>query len=147
MLLTYRLYVRETEVPMATPESVVREFCQVVSKRDPDLLRPLLADEVVYHNVGMAPSRGVDDVVANVQGQWAMFPALYEFRMVKLAANGATVLTERVDVIGGEGQEIPVPVMGAFEVVDGRITLWRDYFDTGLLGKMMAGEDVRDLVP
>ena len=132
---------------MATPEAIVREFCDVVGKRDAELLRPLLADTIEYHNVGMERTVGFDDVIANLQGQWAMFPGVYEFRVRNIAANGTIVLTERIDAIGAEGQELPVPVMGVFEVIDGKITLWRDYFDTGLVGKMMAGEDVSALTP
>jgi limonene-1,2-epoxide hydrolase len=28
-----------------------------------------------------------------------------------------------------KGKSAPLPVMGAFHVVDGKITAWRDYFD------------------
>ena len=61
-----------------------------------------------------------------------------------MAAAGDVVLTERIDHIGSGDVSFPVPVMGVFEVRDGKIARWRDYFDTGLLGKMMAGEDVSD---
>jgi limonene-1,2-epoxide hydrolase len=37
--------------------------------------------------------------------------------------------------------------MGRFEVDEGRITAWYDYFDTALVGKLFAGESVDDLVP
>jgi limonene-1,2-epoxide hydrolase len=132
---------------MATPEDVVREFCAAVSKRDADLIRPLLADDVVYHNIGMAPSVGIEATIANLQGQWSMFTGIYEFRVSNLAAAGDVVLTERIDEVGGDGSSMAVPVMGVFELRDGRIARWRDYFDTGLLAKMGAGEDVSALVP
>ena len=67
-------------------EEIVREFCASVSKRDEALLRPLLADDVVYHNIGMAPSVGIDATVENLAGQWAMFPTTYEFEMRNVAA-------------------------------------------------------------
>ncbi len=131
---------------MASPEEVVREFCEAVSKRDAELLRPLLADDVVYHNIGMEPSKGVETVLANIAGLWAMFAGVYEFQVRHIAANGNVVLTERVDVVGAEGNAAPVPVMGTFELSGGRITHWRDYFDAGLVGKMMSGDDVSTLV-
>ena len=62
------------------------------------------------------------------------------------AAAGDVVLTERIDHIGTGDTRFPVPVMGAFEVRDGKIARWRDYFDTGLLGKMMAGDNVSELI-
>jgi limonene-1,2-epoxide hydrolase len=45
------------------------------------------------------------------------------------------------------GVTAPVPVMGTFEVRDGRIVHWRDYFDMGLTGRLMGGEDVASLLP
>jgi limonene-1,2-epoxide hydrolase len=132
---------------MATSEQVVRGFCDAVGKRDVELLRPMLADDVVYQNVGMAATAGINDVLANLQSQWQMFAGVYEFRMVNIASAGDVVLTERVDVVGAEGQSYPVPVMGAFEVREGKIAQWRDYFDSALIGKMMSGDDVANLVP
>lgn len=37
---------------MSNPVDVVREFCALMERRDPDALRPLLADTAVYQNVG-----------------------------------------------------------------------------------------------
>ncbi len=132
---------------MAGAEDVVRSFCKAVSRRDASLVRALLTADVVYHNVGMPAANGVDDVVASIEGQWQMFSGAYEFRVLNIASAGDVVLTERVDVIGPEGRACPVPVMGAFEVRDGGIARWRDYFDMALVAKMMSGEDVSTLVP
>jgi len=133
---------------MSSPEEVVREFCAAASKRDAALLRPMLADGVVYHNVGMAPSRGVDETIAAIEGFWAMFDTYCDFDVKHLAVSGNAVLTERVDTLGNADLPLPVPVMGIFEVdADGRISAWRDYFDMGLVGRMMAGEEVADVVP
>src|SRR3546814_14611690 len=52
-----------------------------------------------------------------------------EFQVLAIAAAGGTVLTERVDVFRYPGKAISLPVMGAFEVVDGKIAASRDYFD------------------
>jgi limonene-1,2-epoxide hydrolase len=32
--------------------------------------------------------------------------------------------------------------MGTFDLRDGLIVGWRDYFDMGLTGRMMAGEEI-----
>jgi limonene-1,2-epoxide hydrolase len=39
------------------------------------------------------------------------------------------VLTERVDAFISGERTIELPVMGTFEVRDGLIAAWRDYFD------------------
>jgi len=69
------------------------------------------------------------------------------FRIRNLAEDGDTVLTERVDEITANGVTAPVPVMGTFEIRNGRIVQWRDYFDMGLTGRLMGGEDVSSLLP
>ena len=52
--------------------------------------------------------------------------------VLAVAETGGKVLTERLDhVLGPDGQPaVTIPVMGIFEVEGGRITSWRDYFDT-----------------
>ncbi len=56
--------------------------------------------------------------------------ASYEkFRVINIAANGPVVMTERVDVFKLRGKSFEMQVMGTFEVRDGKITAWRDYFD------------------
>jgi limonene-1,2-epoxide hydrolase len=127
-------------------EEVVREFCALVSKRDRDALRVVLDDEVVYHNIGMPASRGIEATLTNLAGQWEMFPATYDFEIRNIAATGSTVLTERIDRVGSPGLTAPVPVMGVFEVRNGKITAWRDYFDSGLVGKLFGGEDTSELI-
>ena len=39
------------------------------------------------------------------------------------------MLTERVDIFVLPNVTIELPVMGTFEVRDGKIAKWRDYFD------------------
>src|SRR6202171_428847 len=52
-----------------------------------------------------------------------------DFRVINIAANGPVVMTERVDVFRPPGKSFELPVMGTFEVSDGKINAWRDYFD------------------
>jgi limonene-1,2-epoxide hydrolase len=126
----------------------VRDFCESMVKRDPEVARPYLADDAVYQNTGMAPTVGVDAIVENLAAQMGMFPNSYEYRIMNLVADGDVVLTERIDMIeDGQGRVHGVPVMGTFVVKDNKITRWTDYFDSALPAKMMTGEDYRGLVP
>lgn len=45
------------------------------------------------------------------------------------AVAGSTVFIERVDRHRLADRWVELPVTGVFEVHDGRVTLWRDYFD------------------
>jgi len=133
---------------MSDGATVVRDFCDLMSKRDAEALRPFLAAESIYQNTGMPASMGVDAIVANLAQQMAMFPDSYEYKVINLTAEGNVVLTERIDYIRGpDGTLHGVPVMGAFVVISGTINRWTDYFDTNLVTKMMTGDDYQTLVP
>jgi len=133
---------------MSDAAGIVREFCELMVKRDAEALRPFVADDAVYQNTGMEASVGVDAIIANLAGQFGAFPDSYEYRMQNLAASGDVVLTERLDMIKApDGTLHGVPVMGAFVVRNGKISRWTDYWDTALPAKMMSGEDYAALVP
>ena len=134
---------------MSDPVEVVREFCALMERRNPDALRPLLADDAVYQNVGMPAFTGVDAIVENLGAQFSMFPDAYAFEIVNIANDGSVVLTERLDYIQTpDGGKPAVPVMGTFVVGDdGKITRWTDYFDLNLTVKLLQGEDISALVP
>ena len=63
-----------------------------------------------------------------------------EFELHHLAVDGDTVLTERTDIFTINGTTAPLPVMGSFRVVDGKIAEWRDYFDMAQVTAMFAPE-------
>jgi limonene-1,2-epoxide hydrolase len=113
---------------MPSAEQVVRDFCAAASTRDPEVLRAFFSDDVVYHNIPMAPAEGIDATMAVIDMFLGMCEAL-EFEVHHVASDGTTVLTERTDIFTMKGKSAPLPVMGAFDVVDGKITSWRDYFD------------------
>ena len=129
-------------------KEIVQEFCGLMVKRDVEALRPLLADDVVYQNTGMAAASGIEAVLESIAGQFAMFPDSYEYRTVNSAAEGDIVMNERVDMIKGpDGNVHGLTVMGTFVVRDAKITRWTDYWDSGLIMKMMSGEDYSALIP
>jgi limonene-1,2-epoxide hydrolase len=113
---------------MPSAEQVVRDFCAAASTRDPAVLRGFFADDIVYHNIPMAPAEGIEATMAVIDMFLGMCEAL-EFEVRHVASDGTTVLTERTDIFTIKGKSAPLPVMGAFDVVDGKITAWRDYFD------------------
>ena len=133
---------------MADAKQLVQDFCDLMVKRDAESLRPYLADDAVYQNAGMPAAKGIDEVIANLAGQFAMFADSYEYKTVTCVADGDIVMNERLDCVRGpSGAVHELPVMGTFVVEDGKICRWTDYWDTGLMGKMMAGEDTSELVP
>ncbi|HEV8574090.1 MAG TPA: limonene-1,2-epoxide hydrolase family protein, partial [Dehalococcoidia bacterium] len=50
-----------------------------------------------------------------------------------------SVLTERLDKFALGGKKIELPVMGVFELTDGKIAAWRDYFDMAAWTRQTTG--------
>ncbi|MGH6614572.1 limonene-1,2-epoxide hydrolase family protein [Sphingomonas sp.] len=111
-------------------EQTVLAFVAAWNTLDEERIYGLMADDIVYHNMPMRPVVGREAVRAHLAG-WPVDAC--EWIVSHIATRGAVVLTERVDHFVRGMDRITVPVMGAFEVADGRIAQWRDYFDMGAL--------------
>jgi limonene-1,2-epoxide hydrolase len=120
-------------------ERVVRDMCDAFAKHDAEALRPFFTDDVVYHNIPMDPAVGIDATIAFINGFFAMCENMV-IETTHLAVRGNVVLTERVDTFTIGQIVAPLPVMGTFEVRDGKISAWRDYFDMAQITKMLSGE-------
>ena len=110
------------------PIDVVRAFCAAWGDGDLDALIAFFTDDAVYHNIPLALVVGPEQIRATVEGFTGGGDSI-EFRVDAIAADGGTVLTERVDIFTFPNGRIELPVMGTFEVRDGKIAAWRDYFD------------------
>jgi len=120
-------------------ERIVRDLCSALEKHDAEAFRLLLTDDVVYHNMPMDPAVGADAAVAFIAGFFGMCDSMV-IDTLHLAVRGNVVLTERVDTFRVGDIVAPLPVMGTFEINDGKISAWRDYFDLGQITKMLSGE-------
>jgi limonene-1,2-epoxide hydrolase len=110
-------------------DEVVTEFCKLWSSPDPDQLAGYFAEDAVYHNIPMEPVKGREAIKQFIAGFTAAFEGI-DFQVHRQVSDGNLVMNERTDVMRRkDGDDIPLPVTGVFEVVDGRIVAWRDYFD------------------
>jgi limonene-1,2-epoxide hydrolase len=110
-------------------EQIVVDFCNAWEKMDLDLVMSFFSDDIVYHNIPMAPAEGTKAVRELINGFLSQ-AAASNWQIRSIAAAGDTVLTERVDKFElKDGKIIELPVMGTFELRAGKIARWRDYFD------------------
>jgi limonene-1,2-epoxide hydrolase len=122
-----------------TPVELVRRFCAVWSNVDPDEIAEFFTDDAVYHNIPMDPLTGRDTIKTFIAG-FAGGAEQIDFRVRNIVADGDVVLTERIDVFLLPNGKVELPVMGAFEVKEGKIAAWRDYFDMKqFMDQMAAG--------
>jgi len=112
-----------------SPEDVVTEFCARWTDPNPDELAEYFTEDGVYHNIPMDPVTGRATISAFIAEFTGMVDGI-EFRVHRQVSNGNLVFNERTDVMRfKDGRELPLPVAGVFEVAEGKIVAWRDYFD------------------
>jgi limonene-1,2-epoxide hydrolase len=105
----------------------VEGFLNALQDSDFEAAEAALDDNLVYENVGLPTIRGrarAMKLFRQMEGR-----AAFEVKIHRIAADGAAVLTERSDALIFGPLRLQFWVCGVFEVHDGRITLWRDYFD------------------
>jgi limonene-1,2-epoxide hydrolase len=115
---------------------LVLAFIAAWNRMDWDAIVDMLSDDVVYHNIPMERIDGKEAARAFITG---MQPEAVDWEVLSIAENGNKVLTERVDAFRlAGGKSLSIPVMGTFEIVDGKIKAWRDYFDLATFTRQMT---------
>ena len=116
---------------------IVMDFIDAWNRMDWDAVVAAFSEDVVYHNIPMEELRGKTVVAEFVTA--GMDLESVDWEVLSIAENGNKVLTERIDnfyLIGGKA--VSMPVMGTFEIADGQIVAWRDYFDLATFTRQMA---------
>lgn len=117
----------QTSMAVQSPTGTVESFFDALQDQDFELAENLLAQNLVFQNVGMPTIYGRNramKMLRSAPGRMSL-----EVKIHRIAADGAAVLTERTDAVVFGPLRVQFWVCGVFEVHDGRITLWRDYFD------------------
>lgn len=107
--------------------ALIEGFLAALQAGDFDAMETALDDGVVYDNVGFPTFHGRTRIMSlfrKTKGRVG-----FEVKIHRIAVNGQSVLTERTDAVMVGRLRLQVWVCGIYEVHDGRITLWRDYFD------------------
>ena len=123
----------------------VEVFLSALQDEDFDNAGAVLDDNLVYENVGFPTIRGRARAIKLFRGMQGK--ARFEVKIHRIAVNGASVLTERTDVLVVGPVRLQFWVCGVFEVRDGRITLWRDYFDMFDFTKALARGVIGAVIP
>jgi len=120
----------------ADPTEIVRHFLARWAISTDEIyasLRDTLAPDAVWENIGLSRTVGPEEAVAAYRAFGPMAIAHHiDVDLLAIAASGSTVLTERCEtVVAADGAVIiVVRTMGSFEIANGKIAAWRDYFDT-----------------
>lgn len=111
--------------------SLLAQLLEANKRRDKAAVLALLTPDVEYHyHVGTKPLIGVDKVARFLDKYWEICSDLM-WRIDRQAQNGDKVLVEGYEEYTDTrtGARVAHPYMGIFELRDGKIARWRDYFE------------------
>jgi limonene-1,2-epoxide hydrolase len=115
---------------MATTEAeqIVTRFVAAWERADVDELLDYFADDAVWHPMPMKPAVG-KPALREAMSVWLRGTAPRTAEIHLQVSDGKTVMHERTDRYLLGDQEMANPVGAVFEIDNGLITAWREYFD------------------
>jgi len=122
---------------MKSNADVVRDFIAAWSRLDADELAGYFTEDGTYFNIPTAPVSGRENVRKFIKGFISSWTAT-DWEILSLVAAGDLVVAERVDRTKLGSKSVDLPCCGVFEMKDGKIRVWRDYFDLGTYMKAVA---------
>jgi limonene-1,2-epoxide hydrolase len=123
----------------SAPTVVVERFVDLLCALDIDGAVALLAEDVEFENSWMPTLRGRERVRRLFQALLRIDTGL-EIHVHSISADGSSVLTERTDVLKWGSLRVQFWICGRFDVRDGQIVAWREYYDPlAILAATMRG--------
>jgi len=109
--------------------ALIRHFLvEVCVRAEPDEFASYFTEDALWWNAPWKPVRGRDAIrEAFRRGAESMAALPWEIRHI--VSDSGIVMVERVDNFLVGDTRVAVPCMGIFELRDGEISAWRDYWD------------------
>jgi limonene-1,2-epoxide hydrolase len=124
-----------------TPSETVTAFIVALTGGDLDTAASLSTEDLVFENVPLDPriAEGRDSILAGL-GRLVSMCERVEWEVTFQIESGESVVNERVDRFWfDDGAFAEVPVLARWTVRDGRISLWRDYYDFSMWDRCIDG--------
>jgi limonene-1,2-epoxide hydrolase len=124
-------------------EQIVLDFIHAAygQSMDIDAMAELMADDFVWQlHVPLSPVVvGRDAARAELEKHNTLSTGMIEGSEIRtIVSNNDTVVVERVDVNAMNGVAVTFHVTAIFEVRDGAITHWREYWDTSHVAQQLG---------
>ncbi len=119
----------DADTPEGRNDRLIRDFLAAWEHRDTQYIIDCFAEDAVYHSVPLTAIVGKPAIREFVDKFADVPPGRLEVHHQVASAN--VVMNERTDHITINGKAVTLPICGVFEIEDGRIRAWREYFDLG----------------
>lgn len=118
---------------MSDPEQIVNAMIAACCRKDFDAVLTYFHEDARYHNVPIEPVTGHAGIRQMLE-PFLSSAAEIDWVIHNSISNGSDlVMNERTDRFRMPDGWIELPVMGVFEIRDGKIAGWRDYFDASMM--------------
>jgi limonene-1,2-epoxide hydrolase len=126
---------------------IVEAFLHAYFGQDREHTLELISDDFEWISMCMPdrPTRGRAAMRSVVYDKNFGFPEPFSdghHRTVSALQSGSLVLHERRDYFTMRGCQIEIPCCAKFQLTNGRICVWHDYFDMGLALRQMQAAGV-----
>ena len=123
----------------ANCEKVVNDLFAAWTRLNLDEVMGMFAEDGVWDNVPMSPAKGKQAIREMTNG-FMKDATSFNAKILRSAHDGNVVFNERVDtIVMKNGKKAEIPVAGMFEIDNnGKIKVWRDYFDLASFTKQMG---------
>lgn len=122
---------------MLENEKAIEALIATWSRLDVNELLEFFTEDGVYHNMPMGPVRGkaqLKPFIAAFLKDWSST----QWDVLTLMSKGDTVIAERLDRTRIGDVRVDLPCCGVFIMENGKIAIWRDYFDMATYTKTLA---------
>lgn len=129
--------------PPPSAEEVVLDFMAAFSAAWPTgdavTLNRFFSEDAEYRNGPLEPIHGREAILAGLVQMMSLGGEVYA-DIRHLLSDDSVVMTERIDYVRLGGKTAGLRIAGVFEVQDGLITGWRDYFDPNEFAAQLTTE-------
>jgi limonene-1,2-epoxide hydrolase len=119
--------------PFLNAEAVVRDFMAAAteawSRGDAAALGVFFSEDAEYRNGPFESVKGRGAIIGSLDSMMTIGGEV-DADIIHIVSDGPVVMVERVDYVKLGRAKAGLQIAGVFEIHDGVITRWRDYFDT-----------------
>lgn len=113
---------------MSDNERIIKEFFTAWSRLDAGELVQYFCKDGTYHNMPASPVSGHENLKAFISAFLKDWTST-EWDILNLISKGDIIIAERLDRTMVGDKAVNLPCCGVFEMENGKIKVWRDYFD------------------
>ena len=125
---------------MSENQQIIEDFIRVVNTNNMDKVMEFFAPDCFYHNIPLEPVTGTESIRGVLEGFNSTADEV-EWTVHNIGETSeGHVLTERTDAFRFGEKWVKLPVMGIFELENGKIASWKDYFDANQMAQMLLGD-------